>query len=129
MSLKELAWVCIGGAFGSGLRFVVTSWTLARYGASFPYGTLAVNFVGSLLLACLFQLSRNATWLGPTLQIALGTGVMGGFTTYSTFNLEVVRYLQEGQMRTAAVYGTATLGLCLLAGVAGMGIGRAISSP
>jgi fluoride exporter len=129
MNVKELVWVCIGGACGSGLRFVVTSWTLARYGTSFPYGTLAVNFVGSLLLACLFQLSRNATWFGPTVQIALGTGLMGGLTTYSTFNLEVVRYVQEGQLRTAAAYGTATLIGCLLAGAAGIGIGRAISVP
>lgn len=129
MSLKELAWVCIGGACGSGLRFVVTSWTLARYGTSFPYGTLAVNFVGSLLLALLFQLSRSVTWLGPTVQIALGTGVMGGLTTYSTFNLEVVRYVQDGQLRTAIIYGTATLGTCLIAGVLGIGMGRAITAP
>jgi CrcB protein len=129
MSLKEFVWVCIGGASGSGLRFVVTSWTLARYGTSFPYGTLAVNVVGSLLLACLFQLSRNATWLGPTLQVALGTGVMGGLTTYSTFNLEIVRYVQEGHVRMAAIYGTATFAACLLAGAAGIWIGRTISAP
>ncbi len=129
MSIKELVWVCAGGAFGSGLRFAVTSWTLARYGTAFPYGTLAVNVVGSLLLALLFQLSRSATWLGPTVQIALGTGVMGGLTTYSTFNLELVRYVQEGNVRMAIVYGVATLTSCLMAGFAGMGLGRALLNP
>lgn len=129
MNIKELAWVCVGGAFGSGARFIVSSWTLARYGTSFPYGTLAVNVVGSLLLACIFQLSRSVTWLSPTLQFALGTGVMGGLTTYSTFNLEIVRYVQEGSVRLAIVYGVATLSGCLLAGAAGIGLGRMIAAP
>lgn len=129
MTIKELAWVCFGGACGSGVRFAVTSWTLARYGTSFPYGTLAVNLVGSLLLACLFQISRSATWLGPTTQLALGTGVMGGLTTYSTFNLEIVRYVQDGHLRLAIVYGVATLCGCLLAGAAGLGLGRMIAVP
>jgi len=128
MTVKELVWVCVGGAFGSGLRFAVTSWTLARYGTSFPWGTIAVNVVGSLLLACIFQLSRSTTWLTPTMQFALGAGVMGGLTTYSTFNLEIVRYVQEGQVRLAIVYGVTTLGSCLLAGVAGIGLGRVISA-
>lgn len=127
MHLNQLAWVCVGGACGSGLRFLVTSWTLARYGTSFPYGTLAVNVVGSLILACLFELTRSTTWFGPTLQMALGAGVMGGLTTYSTFNLEVVRYVQEGQVRTAVVYGSATLCACLLAGTLGMTLGRMIA--
>lgn len=128
MSIKEFAWVCFGGACGSGLRFLVSTWTLARYGSAFPYGTLAVNIVGSLLLACLFQISRSASWLHPTVQLALGTGVMGGLTTYSTFNLEVVRYVQEGQMRMAMLYGVTTLFGCLLAGALGLSLGRVISS-
>jgi len=127
MSVKEFVWVCFGGACGSGLRFLVTSWTLARYGTAFPFGTLAVNIVGSLLLACIFQVSRHATWLGPTLQLALGTGVMGGLTTYSTFNLEVLRYLQDGQVRLAVTYGVTTLLGCLLAGVLGLSLGRLIA--
>jgi fluoride exporter len=128
MNVNEFAWVCFGGACGSGLRFAVTSWSLARYGSAFPYGTLAVNVVGSLILACLFQISRNTSWLTPTVQLALGAGVMGGLTTYSTFNLEVVRYVQEGQVRMAVIYGVTTLGACLLAGAAGLGLGRMISS-
>lgn len=128
MSFKDFVWVCIGGACGSGLRFAVTSWTLARYGSAFPYGTLLVNVVGSLLLGCIFQVSRSATWLGPTLQFALGTGVMGGLTTYSTFNLELVRYMQEGQVRMALVYGVATIVTCLSAGALGIALGRMLTA-
>ncbi|WP_232379829.1 fluoride efflux transporter CrcB [Polyangium fumosum] len=120
----KLVWVCVGGAIGSGARFLVTTWSLTRYGSAFPYGTLAVNVLGSFLLALLFQLSRSATWLGPTLQVALGAGFLGGFTTYSTFNLEVVQYVQNEQPRLAALYGTATLVGCLCAGFVGMHLGR-----
>ena len=121
----KLLWVCVGGAMGSGARFLVTTWSLARYGAAFPYGTLAVNVVGSFLLALLFQLSRSATWLGPTLQVALGAGFLGGFTTYSTFNLEdLVQYVHNGQPRIAVLYGAATLLGCLGAGFIGLHLGR-----
>ncbi|MRG95523.1 fluoride efflux transporter CrcB [Polyangium spumosum] len=120
----KLVWVCVGGALGSGARFLVTTWSLQRYGPAFPYGTLAVNIAGSFLLALLFQLSRSVTWLSPTLQMALGAGFMGGFTTYSTFNLELVQYAQNGQTRLAATYGAATLVGCLCAGFVGMHLGR-----
>ncbi len=120
----KLVWVCVGGALGSGARFLVTTWSLGRYGLAFPYGTLAVNVAGSFLLALLFQLFRNATWLGPTLQVALGAGFLGGFTTYSTFNLELVNYVQAGQTRLAALYGAATLVGCFGAGFVGALLGR-----
>jgi fluoride exporter len=118
--MKQLVWVCLGGALGSGARYLVSTWSLARFGPAFPYGTLAVNVVGSLLLAVLWALSRSATWLSPTVQLALGAGVMGGFTTYSTFNLEMIRYAENGQPRAAALYCVATLASCLAAGFVGM---------
>jgi len=123
----KLLWVCLGGAIGSGARFLVTTWSLDRYGPSFPYGTLFVNVVGSLLLALLFQLSKTSTWLGPNLQVALGAGFMGGFTTYSTFNLELVRYVEEGQNRVALLYGSATLVGCFTAGFVGIALGRLLA--
>jgi CrcB protein len=126
--MKQLVWVCLGGALGSGARYLVTTFSLARFGPAFPYGTLGVNVAGSLLLALLFTLSQRATWLGPTLQVALGAGFMGGFTTYSTFNLEVLRYVESGQHRLAAIYGAATLLCCLAAGFVGMYLGRIATS-
>lgn len=118
--MKQLVWVCLGGALGSGARYLVSIWSLARFGPAFPYGTLAVNVLGSCLLAVLWSLSGRTTWLSPTVQLALGAGVMGGFTTYSTFNLEMLRYAENGQTRTAAVYCMATLASCLAAGFVGM---------
>jgi fluoride exporter len=124
----KLLSVCLGGAAGSAARYLVTVWSLERYGPAFPYGTLAVNVLGSLLLALLFQLSKSAAWLGPTAQVALGAGFLGGFTTYSTFNLELVRYVEDGQSRLAALYGGATLIGSFAAGFVGLYLGRVLSS-
>jgi CrcB protein len=125
--MKQLVWVCLGGALGSGARYLVSIWSLARFGPAFPYGTLAVNVVGSLLLAVLWALSQRATWISPTVQLALGAGVMGGFTTYSTFNLEILRHVGNGQARAAVIYGVATLASCLAAGFVGMYLVRLLA--
>jgi fluoride exporter len=122
--MNQLLLVCLGGAVGSGARYLVAIWSVARYGPGFPYGTLAVNVIGSFLLAILFQLSRSAAWLSPNVNLALGTGVMGGFTTYSTFTLDMIRFVEEGQPRAAVVYGAASLTLCLAAGFVGVYVAR-----
>ena len=114
----KLLWVCVGGAAGSGARYLIAVWTLERFGKTFPWGTLAVNLAGCLLLGALMQAGEKSR-ISPTLLLALGTGVMGGFTTYSSFNFEVFRLLQEGQVRTAATYVLLTLGGGFLAGAAG----------
>jgi CrcB protein len=119
--------VGVGGAFGSVARYLVTTASLARFGSLFPWGTLAVNVVGSLLLGVLFQLSRSTEALSPSAQLALGTGVMGGFTTYSTFNLETLRYAQDGHYRTAVLYMGATLLCCLAAGFVGVYVVRLLA--
>lgn len=121
----KLLWVCLGGAAGSGARYLIAVWTVERFGKEFPWGTLAVNIAGCLLLGALMRAGEKSAWLSPTLLLALTTGVMGGFTTYSSFNFEVFRLLQEGHARTAAAYVLATLGGGFIAGAAGYAGARA----
>lgn len=118
----QFAWICLGGALGTGARYLVSGWTLRAFGTSFPYGTLAVNVAGSLLLAFLMQVGLSTDALRPTLRLALTTGVLGGFTTYSTFNYEALRYLQEGAWWLAGSYVLATLVGCLLGGALGFAV-------
>jgi CrcB protein len=99
---------------------------LAVLGTSFPYGTLAVNVLGSFAVGLLMQVGVATPVLSPTLRLALTTGVMGGFTTYSAFNYETVRYFQDGAWRLALGNVTATLLACLLAGFAGVALGRSL---
>lgn len=121
----KLLWVCVGGAIGSGARYLIAVWAVERFGKTFPWGTIAVNLAGCLLLGALMRVGERTSWFSPVLFLALTTGVMGGFTTYSTFNFEVFKLLQVGQTRTAILYVLLTLGGGFAAGAAGYAGARA----
>jgi CrcB protein len=122
--MSRFLWICLGGAAGTGARYLISGWALAAFGAGFPYGTLVVNVVGSFLLGLLMQVGLTTPLLSPTLRLALTTGVMGGFTTYSTFNYETMRYFQDGSWELAAANVSLTLVVCLIAGFAGIAAGH-----
>ena len=111
--------VCIAGAVGTGARYWTSAAALRAFGPAFPYGTLTVNVVGSFALAVIATLAIRAGVLSPTLQLTLGTGFCGGFTTYSTFNFETMKYLQEGAWRLALANVALTLVTCMAAGFLG----------
>lgn len=124
--MPRFLWICIGGAVGTGVRYLLATWALRVLGPAFPYGTLAVNLIGSFLLGAIMHLGLTTQILSPTLRLVLGTGVIGGFTTYSTFNYETLRYLEEGAWLLGALNIGATLLLCLLAGALGLAAARAL---
>jgi CrcB protein len=125
--VERFALVCLGGALGTGARYLLTGWLAERLGHAFPYGTLAVNLAGSFLLALLMGVGLSSAALSPTARIALGTGVLGGFTTYSTFSYESFVYLHEGAPALAALNVSATLLGCLAACWAGFAAARWVS--
>lgn len=127
--MARLLWICLGSAIGGGARYLLSGWTLKVLGSSFPYGTLAVNLVGSFLVGGLMYAGVEATMMSPTLRLALTTGVMGGFTTYSTFSYETMKYLQEGAWSIAILNVVVTLLLCLAACFLGWGCGRWLVGP
>jgi fluoride exporter len=121
--MARLLWVCLGGAVGSGARYLV-SLLLARWlGAAFGWGTLFVNVTGSLLLGAIVATAKARGLLGSTLYYALASGVMGGFTTYSSFNNETVTYLESGLPGRAAWNVGLTVVVCLGAGLLGLRLG------
>jgi CrcB protein len=113
--MDRFLWVCLGSAVGGGTRYLVSGWVLRLAGTAFPYGTLTVNLLGSFLLAGLMFAGTETAVLSPTVRLALTTGVMGGFTTYSTFSYETMTYLQEGAFWLAIGNVLATVVGCLLA--------------
>lgn len=119
--------VCLGGAVGSGARFALSSWIGAAAGAAFPWGTLAVNLAGSFLLGVVMQLGVAYEVLSPSLRLALGTGVMGGFTTYSTFNYETLVLFQDRAWLLGVANAAAHFVGCLLAGWLGFVVARRIA--
>ena len=112
--------VCLGGALGSGARYLVASWALAAFGPEFPRGTLVVNVVGSFLLAAIMTLAVTTERVSPELRLFLGAGIMGGFTTYSSFNWETIALAQQGSWALAAANVAVTVLACLAAGLAGL---------
>ena len=122
--MMRLLLVCLGGAIGTAARYLTALWVPTILGTAFPYGTLIVNTVGSFLLAFIMQASGSTEIFSPTVRAMLTTGVMGGFTTYSTFNYETSEYLREGAWLMATANVFLTVGICLAAGFAGLAVAR-----
>ena len=118
--------ICLGGALGTGARYLLSGWVLDSLGPGFAWGTLAVNVLGSFLLAALMYAGVEATAISPSLRLILGTGVMGGFTTYSTFSYETMKYLQDGAWAIAIANVLATVVGCLAACLAGWAMARSL---
>src|SRR6185437_564583 len=117
--------VCLGGAAGTGARYLLGGWAQRAWGVGFPYGTLIINAVGSFLLVMVMYFSLERGALSADARVVLGTGVMGGFTTYSTFNYETFRLIQQGSFAVAGLYLAATVVGCLGAGALGLVLARA----
>ena len=92
-----------------------------------PWGTLLVNLLGSFLLGLVATRASGKSLWGVDAQLVLGVGVMGGFTTYSSFNLETIRLFEEAGLTRASLYVCATLACCLAGGAAGLMLGRSSS--
>jgi len=122
--MQRFLWICLGGATGSGLRYLVSGWVLRLAGDSFPFGTLSVNLLGSFLLGGLMHVGLSTEALSPTLRIAAATGLLGSFTTYSTFSYETMRLLQEGAWGQATLNVALTVAACLAASYAGFLLAR-----
>lgn len=118
--MERLLLIGLGGALGTLARHGVTLWCAQLFGTAFPYGTLAINFIGSFLLGVVMQLSLSSDVLSPTLRLALGTGVLGGFTTYSTFSYDTFKLLQGGAWLAGIANAALTLMGCLLATLLGV---------
>lgn len=117
--MARFFWICLGGAVGTGARYLLSGWTLKIFGPSFPYGTLAVNLVGSFLLAMLMYIGSEMALIPATFRLALTTGIMGGFTTYSTFSYETMKYFQEGAWGIGLLNILVTVFGCLVVSVLG----------
>ncbi len=118
--MDRLLLIALGGAAGTLARYGLTVWAQQRLGEGFPYGTLAVNLVGSFLLAVIMQISLSSDLISPTMRLALGTGVMGGFTTYSTFSYDSFRLVQDDAWPAAITNVLGTVVGCLLATMLGV---------
>ena len=125
--MQPLFLVMAGGAVGAGARHLVGRAALAAFGPAFPWGTLIVNLAGGLamglLAGTLVRTGASESW-----RLLLGTGVLGGFTTFSAFSLDAVLLAERGAIGVAALYVLASVAGAILALVAGLALARMIGA-
>jgi CrcB protein len=124
--MTNLLGVMAGGALGSGARYLVAVFAQRTIGHGWPWGTMAVNALGSLLLGLLVHFFAGERGVSEPIKLLFTVGFCGGFTTYSTFNNESLKLFSEGRVAQAALYMALTVTLCLGFGFGGWKIGSAV---
>lgn len=122
MTLLLFLALSVAGGVGAALRFLLDGLIRARFTSSIPLGTLVINVSGSFLLGVLTALVTAGT-VDPHLQVVIGTGLLGGYTTFSTASIETVRLAQAGRVMAALANGLGMLGLSVAAAFAGLWLG------
>ena len=123
MSGITLALVAVGGGIGAALRFVLDGVVRSRWPAPLPLGTLVINVSGSFVLGVLTGLG-GAGFLPSLVVAALGTGMMGGYTTFSTASVETVQLIRAGRIWLAVLNGLGMLVVSVGAAALGLLLGR-----
>ena len=122
--MSNLLLVMFGGAAGAGLRYGANLWTAARWGSGFPWGTLLVNLAGGLAMGLLAALvARDSQG-----QLVLGTGLLGGFTTFSAFSLDMAGKVERGEIMVAFLYALISVAGSLALLFFGLWLGRAVAA-
>jgi CrcB protein len=122
----RLVLVLAGGGLGSAARYLVGIWAAERWGSSFPWGTLTVNLLGCFLIGLLATLADDVRSIGPDARVFLVVGVLGGFTTFSSFSLDALRLGERDELLRAVVYVGASVGAGLVAATVGIAAGRSL---
>lgn len=120
----HLFWICLAGAVGTGARYLTSTFVQHALGDAFPHSTFVINVAGSFLVSVVMVVGLNTTVIPPMLRIVLTTGLLGGFTTYSSFNYETLQYFQNGEIGRGIIYMAGSVLTCLLAGIAGLWLAR-----
>lgn len=111
--------VIIGGGTGAFFRYLLSGWIYKVLGADFPYGTLAVNVIGCFVIGLFLTMADDRFLISPAFRIFFAVGVLGGFTTFSTFSFETVGLLKDG----ATTIGLLNVGVSIVVGLTATWIG------
>ena len=122
--MNQIIAIAAGGALGALLRFWMSNGIYALMGRDFPYGTLLVNILGSLIMGLLFVLLVERSATAPEWRALLMIGLLGSFTTFATFSMETLSLLEGGEIAKALLNIILSVSLCMLAVWGGVLAGR-----
>ncbi len=126
--MTMIVWIAVGGALGATGRYLVGGVVGGWFGTGLPWGTLMVNIIGSFALGALIEISALAWSPSEELRAFLVVGLLGGFTTFSAFSMDIVLLAERGRLDHAMLYGAASVVLALGGFVVGLRLIRLIVS-
>ncbi|AHF03956.1 camphor resistance protein CrcB [Marichromatium purpuratum 984] len=124
--MLQLLAIAGGGALGALSRFWISTGVYRVLGRDFPWGTLAVNVIGSFLMGLLFVLLTERLAVAPEWRGAVLVGFLGALTTFSTFSIETLNLIEQGALLRATLNVGASVGVCVLLCWAGIALGRSL---
>jgi CrcB protein len=116
--------VAVGGAVGSVFRYCVGAWFLDKFGPAFPWGTLAINISGAFFIGIVLQIAATRIGFNPYWRLLFATGVLGGYTTFSTFAYEIVQLSNRSLQLQSLGYAIASV----VGGVIFVALGSSLAS-
>lgn len=122
--MTQILAIAAGGSIGAVMRFLVSTGVYGWFGRGFPYGTLVVNVLGSLVMGLLYELFLQRLSVSPEIRAVLLVGFLGAFTTFSTFSIETINLIEQGYLIKAITNVLASVVLCILAAWCGLQIVR-----
>ncbi len=124
--MKHVLLVAAGGAFGAAFRHLTTMAAMRLFGGGFPWGTMTVNIVGSFIMGAFIELLARKFGASSELRLFIATGVLGGFTTFSSFSLDVAFLFERGEQGVALTYAAVSVVGAIAALFAGLWLVRAL---
>ncbi len=118
--------VMAGGALGTAARYLFGGFAAERWGTLFPYGTFFINLSGCFVIGFIGTLALERSFIGPEVRLFLMVGILGGYTTFSSFGFETIKLLEDSNYLYAGIYSFGSLFLGILAVYLGMILARAL---
>jgi CrcB protein len=118
--------IALGASVGANLRYMLSNWAAQQWGTTFPYGTLLINILGSFAIGFILVLAESRIALSVPWRLLIVTGLLGGFTTFSTFSYETYNLLVEGSWLEASLNLLGSVGIGLIGVSLGAGLARII---
>lgn len=116
--------IAIGGVLGCWARYAMTNLVQAIYGRDFPYATLSINILACFMMGFLFEETLDRLTISPVLRVGILTGFIGGFSTFSTFAMETLLLMEQGEGGKSALYVVVSIVLGLMAVTGGVYLAR-----